>query len=256
MFKNIRIMLLLYVLLIVAVGAWLAKSRSTDWDTPLNVIVYSINGDGSEVSENYIDKLDESDFEPIESFFAEEAARYGVALKDPVEAILAGTLDARPPLPPRSGSTLSIIIWSLKLRYWAWQNDNYPYPQDVQIFVQYYDPKTSPTVAHSLGLQKGLLGIVNAFAHDEMKQENNVVIAHELLHTLGAIDKYDPDNNMPLYPVGYAEPDKQPLHPQRKAEIMAGRFIAENNKLMQPRRLAEVVVGRATALEINWIQDY
>ncbi|MEQ8427742.1 MAG: hypothetical protein RLT87_01355 [Gammaproteobacteria bacterium] len=249
-------MLLLYILFIVAVGAWLAKSRSTDWDKPLNVIVYSINGDGSEVSSNYIDELEEADFEAIETFFAAEASRYGLPLNKPVDIVLAGTLDARPPLPPRNGSTLSIMIWSLKLRYWAWQNDDYPYLQDVQIFVQYYDPKTSPTVAHSLGLQKGLLGVVNAFARDDMKQENNIVIAHELLHTLGAIDKYDPANNMPLYPIGYAEPDKEPLHPQGKAEIMAGRFIDENNKLKQPRNLEKVVVGRATALDINWLQDY
>ena len=249
-------MMLLYILFIVAVGAWLAKSRSTDWDKPLNVIVYSINGDDSEVSNNYIDKLEESDFEGIESFFATEASRYGLPLNDPVDVMLAGTLNTRPPLPPRDGSTLSIMIWSLNLRYWAWKNDDYPYLQDVQIFVQYFDPETSPTVAHSLGLQQGLLGVVNAFARDDMKQENNIVIAHELLHTLGAIDKYDPENNMPLYPDGYAEPDKEPLYPQRKAEIMAGRYIVENNKLKQPRSLEKVVVGKATAEDINWLQDY
>ena len=247
--------MLLYILFSVAVGGWLAKSRSTDWDKPLYVIVYSINGDGSEVSSNYIDQLEESDFDAIESFFAAEASRYGLLLNEPVDVVLAGTLNNRPPLPPRDGSTLSIMIWSLKLRYWAWKNDDYPYLEDVQIFVQYYDPETSPTVAHSLGLQKGLLGVVNAFARDDMKQENNIVIAHELLHTLGAIDKYDPDSNMPLYPFGYAEPNKEPLHPQRKAEIMAGRYIVENNKLKQPRNLGKVVVGKATAVDINWIQD-
>ena len=147
------------------------------------------------------------------------------------------------------------MLWSLKLRYWAWKNDNYPYAEDIQIFVRYFDPKTSPTVAHSLGLQKGLIGVVNAFARKDMKQENNVIIAHEILHTVGAVDKYDPRNNMPIYPIGYANPDKEPLYPQNKAEIMAGRIPVNENEIKQPRELKQVVLGAATALEINWLQQ-
>ncbi len=246
-------MIMLYVLLMVAVGSWLAKARSTDWDQPLNVIIYSINGDGSKVSDSYIKALDNADFESIEIFFTEEARRHRLPLTKPVDISLAGTLDTQPPMPPQNGSVFSIMLWSLKLRHWAWQNDNYPYSEDVRVFVRYFDPKTSPTVAHSLGLQKGLIGVVNAFAREDMKQENNVVVAHELLHTLGAVDKYDPVNNMPIYPIGYAEPDKQPLLPQSKAEIMAGRMLMKKNVLTQPRKLKDVVVGNATALEINWL---
>jgi len=40
-----------------------------------------------------------------------------------------------------------------------------------------------------------------------------VVIAHELLHTVGATDKYDPATNESSLPEGYAEPDKIPLFP-------------------------------------------
>ena len=250
MIKNIRVMVLLYVLLMVAVGAWLAKARTTDWDKPLNITVYSINGDGSEVSQSYIDKLENSDFEDIELFFEREAKNHSLSIAKPVDVSLAGQLEAKPPIPPRGGSTLSIMLWSLKLRYWAWQNDNYP--EDVQIFVRYFDPETSPTVAHSLGLQKGLIGVVNAFARKDMEQENNVVIAHELLHTVGAVDKYDPGTNQPIYPIGYADPHQEPLLPQTRAEIMAGRMLVNQNKMDQPRSLKQVVIGNATALEINW----
>ncbi len=76
MFKNIRILILLYVLLMVAVAGWLAKARSTDWDEPLNVIVYAINGDGTAVSQNYIDEIQKSDFSDIEEFFEREAKVY------------------------------------------------------------------------------------------------------------------------------------------------------------------------------------
>lgn len=254
MIKNIRVLILLYILLMVAVGGWLAKARSTDWDKPLNVVVYAINGDDSTVSQTYIDKINRTDFQNIEAFFEKEAKRYKLALKTPVDVSYAGELKTKPPIPPRNGSTLSIMLWSLKLRYWAWQNDNYPYPEDVQIFVMYFDPDKTSTVAHSLGLQKGLIGVVNAFASKRMKKENHVIIAHELLHTVGAIDKYDPATNMPLYPIGYADRHQDPLFPQKKAEIMAGRIPITETKAEQPQKLTQVVLGEATAIEINWLQ--
>ena len=212
MFKKIRVLILLYILLMVAVAGWLAKARSTDWDKSLNVTVYAINGDGSDVSQKYIDEIQKSDFNDIEEFFEKEGKTYKLNLKKPVDVSFAGELKSKPPMPPRNASPLSIIFWSLKLRYWAWQNDNYPYPEDVQIFVLYFDPAKTPTVAHSLGLQKGLIGVVNAFANKKMKKENHVIIAHELLHTVGAIDKYAPSTNQPLYPTGYADPVPRQHH--------------------------------------------
>lgn len=253
MIKNFRVLILLYVLLMVAVGAWLTKARTTDWDKPLNVVIYLINGDGSSVSQNYIDKLEKDDFDSIEKFFEHEAKRYELLLNKPVDVTLAGKLKTRPPMPPRNGSTLSIMLWSLQLRYWSWKNDDYPYPEDVVIYVLYFDPDKSPTLAHSLGLQKGLIGVVNAFASKEMKKENHVIITHEILHTVGATDKYDPSTNLPLYPIGFAEPYEDPLYPQKKAEIMAGRIPVSETKAEQPRYLKEVIIGKATAQEINWL---
>jgi hypothetical protein len=70
-----------------------------------------------------------------------------------------------------------------------------------------------------------------------------VVIAHELLHTLGASDKYDPQSLAPVFPEGYAEPDRQPRHPQRLAEIMAGRFALAEGQLAMPERLGQTLIG-------------
>ena len=77
---------------------------------------------------------------------------------------------------------------------------------------------------HSVGLRKLLLGVAHVFANRRQQPVNNVVIAHELMHTLGATDKYDPANNLPIFPQGFAEPDREPLYPQRFAEIMGGRI--------------------------------
>lgn len=244
---------MLYILLMVAIGSWLSKARSTDWDKPLNVIIYSINADGRTATQKYINKIEDSDFTDIEEFFQRESKKYNLVLNKPIDISYAGELNVKPPIPPRNSSQLSIMLWSLKLRYWVWKNDNYPYPQDATIYVLYFDPEITKTVAHSLGLQKGLIGIVNAFASKNMKKENNVIIAHELLHTVGAVDKYDSKTNQPLYPIGYANAEQQPLYPQEKAEIMAGRIAVSENKAEQPEKLGKVTIGESTAIEINWL---
>jgi len=107
-------------------------------------------------------------------------------------------------------------------------------------------------VPHSVGMQKGLVGVVHAFADRNMTRTNNVVIAHEILHTLGASDKYNPETLSPLFPIGYAEPERDPLHPQTLTEVMAGRYAIDAQTFEMPATLDEVVVGAATALEIGW----
>ena len=79
-----------------------------------------------------------------------------------------------------------------------------------------------------------------------------MIVAHELLHTLGATDKYDFADNLPLYPEGYAEPDKQPLYPQGFAELMAGRLPISSNQADIPAGLIETLIGSKTAMEIGW----
>ncbi|MEI2420481.1 hypothetical protein V6O07_09410, partial [Arthrospira platensis SPKY2] len=85
---------------------------------------------------------------------------------------------------------------------------------------------------HSLGLQKGLIGLVNGYAGEEHAGRNNLVAAHELLHTLGATDKYDMDTLEPIWPDGYADPTQFPLYPQTRAEIMSGRLQVSPGWLM------------------------
>ena len=103
---------------------------------------------------------------------------------------------------------------------------------------------------HSLGLQKGLIGVIHVFADAEQQRQNAVVIAHELLHTLGASDKYG-EGGRPVYPDGYADPELPQSAPRREAEIMAGRYINAAGKLVMPASLEQCVIGSATAREIN-----
>ena len=124
----------------------------------------------------------------------------------------------------------------------------------MRIFVLFHDPVVGVRLPHSTGLQKGLIGVVNAFAQSDMEGSSNVVIAHELLHTLGATDKYEP-NGSPRFPDGYAEPDASPRTPQRRAEIMAGRIPVSETQAEIPEGMSQVVIGAQTAREINWIKQ-
>jgi hypothetical protein len=253
-FKKLRILILLLILLFVALNTYFDRVYSTDWNTPLRVTLFPINGDGSPVSEQYIKGLAGTDFLSLESFFENEAKRYGVGLERPVRFAHGAQIRELPPMLEPDMGRLGAMMWSLRTRYWAWrvpEHGSGPKP-DVQLFVLYHDPDKTNAVPHSVGLQKGLFGIVNAFAAREIEGSNDTVIAHEFLHTLGASDKYDLANNQPVYPLGFAEPDRNPLYPQTRAELMGGRIPVSPEEARIPSSLRQVVVGAATALEIGW----
>lgn len=253
MLKAIRVFILLLVLAAVALGTWRAKTRSVEWKYALPVNVYLINGDSSDVTAQHLKSLQLSDFKPMEAFMKEEAARYGHDARASIDVRLGGILASQPPEPPRSGSALEVILWSLKMRWWAYRNtDTKGAGTQVKLFLIYFDPARNSRLGHSTGLQKGLIGRVNVFASRDMASQNNVVIAHEFLHTLGATDKYDPATNQPIFPDGYALPDQIPLLPQRYAEIMGGRTPVTPSMAEQPAGLNETLVGEKTAMEINW----
>jgi len=110
------------------------------------------------------------------------------------------------------------------------------------------------SLQHSLGLDKGLTAVIHAFASIDQDQQNNIVIAHELLHTVGATDKYAADNSA-LFSTGYADPEQSPLYPQTKAEIMVSRIPLSETGMRMADSLSECVIGEQTAKEINWLQE-
>jgi hypothetical protein len=252
--RMVRMTVLFFVLLVTGLSTWSTKVRVANWERTLWVAIYPINADGTMASARYIATLDASAFAPIDAFFAREAARYSIKLSHPVGTHLYAPVTEIPPsLAPNAG-LLGTIIWSLKLRYWAWHatHGRDEATPDAQVFVLYHDPDITAAVRHSLGLEKGMLGVVYAFAAPRATQPNDVVIAHELMHTLGASDKYDPDNDAPLYPEGYAEPNRKPLMPQVHAEIMAGRMMLSPTSWEMPESLEAIVMGPQTASEIHW----
>jgi len=258
LFRQLRIVILLFILLLVAGDAWLAHSRATDWDDALWVAIYPINADGGPVAGEYIAQLGNSDFSPLEDFFPLQASRYGLAAKELVRVRLGPEAETLPPVPPADGNVFAVVWWSLRLRFWAMRTGlgvDGP-PADVRIYIIYHDPLQQPRLAHSLGLKEGLIGVVNAYASKGYSARNNVIIAHELLHTLGATDKYDPVSHQPVYPQGYAQPEQKPLYPQYLAEVMGGRIPVSATQSEIPASLKRTVIGRVTAAEINWLETH
>ena len=117
--------------------------------------------------------------------------------------------------------------------------------------MRYYAPTDRITLENSVGLQKGMVGLVNAYAGRRYKSTNNVIIAHEFLHTLGATDKYDPATGQPTPPDGLGEPERNPLYPQRYAEIMGGRIALAADDAIIPKSLKYALIGAVTAKEIR-----
>lgn len=255
MFRKLRILVLLLILLFVALSTWLDRIYTTDWDGPLLIALFPLNADDSDVTQRYLDRLKLADFADLEPFFQGQAERYGVKMDRPVRFTLTAQLHDRPPLRAPGTGMLGTMLWSLRLRIWSWGVDRPPGPTaTIRLFLMYHDPERSPSLPHSVGLQKGLMGIAHLFADGEMAGANKVVIAHEFLHTLGATDKYDLPTGQPIYPYGYADPAREPRYPQDAAELMAGRIPISETQAEIPSSLDEALIGRLTATEIGWVK--
>jgi hypothetical protein len=254
--RKVRIAFLLLILGAAAYSNWYDRLSTTDWDETLYVGVFPVDETSNAVARDYIGQLTADRVADIGKFLNDEAHEYGVGIARPVSIELYPPIAERPPERAANSNMLQNMWWSLKLRLYARRASRASgkAPPQVRIFVIYHDPAFARTVPHSVGMQKGLVGVVHAFADARMTRANSVVIAHEILHTLGASDKYDPDTLAPLYPTGYAEPERSPRYPQAFTELMAGRRAVDARTFEMPESLDGVVVGEASALEIRWIR--
>lgn len=252
MFKKFRLLILLVILATVGLSAWRDNARLTAWEHTINVALYPVAADDSPATASFIRSLDNESVAEIGEWFQEQIRAYGKTVLQPVVVRLAPPLAARPPLPPENAGALDAMLWSLKLRWWASRNDAIAGPKPhVRLFVLFHDPDIRPQLPHSTGLSKGHLGLIHAFASRRQHRQNAVVITHELLHTFGASDKYDLGTSLPIFPDGYAEPERNPRHPQTMAEIMGGRIPRDERRADIPPGLGLTLIGPATAGEIG-----
>lgn len=257
MFKIFRIIILLMIFVGLAFYSKTQKLKSRSWVQPLEIVIYPMNNEHNQIVEDYITQLDHSVFKEIDQFFKDEGKHYSLTIEQPTTTQLGSIIQNYPPtFPAAPANFIETAWWSIKFRYWAYKNtpDDKSNLHRVRIFVHYHEALDHVRLQHSLGLGKGLLSIVHAFASKDQEQQNNIIIAHEFLHTVGAMDKYDA-NNQPVFPDGYAEPDKQPLFPQFQAEIMSGKIPSSNSQSKMAESLKYCLIGEKTAEEINWLNS-
>ncbi|WP_374665482.1 hypothetical protein [Acinetobacter sp.] len=252
MWKKIRIACLLLILLIVAVNAW--KDKNQDWSKPVFVLLHPINADGLATTQKYIQQLSIQDLQGAQAYLQDHAQQYR-GQPTYFYFTMGRELKALPPKVPEHAQLWDVMLWSLKFRYYAWQQyekaDGAP---SLILFLNYYDPKQTRELKHSTALENGRIGSVNLFASKKQAEQNKVVLVHELLHAFGATDKYEMATGQPVYPAGYAYPDQKPLFPQAKAELMAGHIPVSQTASKMPDGLAQTLINAQTAKEVGWIK--
>ncbi|MGL3045232.1 MULTISPECIES: hypothetical protein [Acinetobacter] len=250
MWKKIRILILLIILLIVAVNAY--RDQNQNWSKPVMVLLHPINADGLPTTQQYIQQLSGQDLNGAREYLEKAAQQY----RDQPTYFyfnLGRELKALPPKVPEQASLIDTVLWSLKFRFYAWkQHQSADGSPSVTLYLNYYDPAQTKQLKHSTALQKGRIGSVNLFASKKQAEQNKIVLVHELLHAFGASDKYDLATGQPLYPVGYAFPDQQPLFPQAKAELMAGHIPTSQTTSKMPDSLEQTLINAITAIELGW----
>lgn len=252
MWKKIRILCLLIVLGIVALNAY--RDKNQDWNKPVFVLLHPINADGLATTQTYIQHLSERDLDGAQQYLQNYAQQFR---GQPTYFYfrLGRELKQLPPKVPDQANILDVMLWSLKFRFYAWNNQQKSDgPASLTLYLNYYDPRQTRELKHSTALENGRIGSVNLFASKKQSAQNKIVLVHELLHAFGATDKYDLATGQPIFPQGYAYPEQLPRYPQAKAELMAGHIPISATQSKMPEHLAQTLINTQTAQEVGWLK--
>ena len=253
-FKLMRVVVLLSVFFVILVGSWMTEKRMASWERPILVTVYPIVGDAEAATRSYAASIDQDYFDEVNRFFERESTVYGSVTTPAFRFQIAPLSTERPPEIPGQFSPLKIAWWSLRMRWWAWLKNvgDDMVQADIQMFVLLHGMNGNKELGISVGMRKGRYGIVKAYARRDMNRRNRVVFTHEMLHVLGATDKYVLSTGEPIFPNGFADPDQRPLFPQSMAEIMGGRIPLNSYSSEMLASLSQSKIGRLTAEEIGF----
>lgn len=252
-----RVVVLLSILFVILVSTWMTEKRMAEWERPILVTIYPIAADDAPETLRFVQKLEVEQFESINRWMETQSRPYGFRVTPAFRFQLAPPGTRLPPVIPGQFEPAQIGLWSLKMRWWSWMRDREDglVSPDIQMFVLYHQLGAETEMGISVGMRKGRYGLVKAYAQDSMNAMNLIVLTHEMLHVLGATDKYVLSTGEPIYPEGYADPDKRPLFPQKQAEIMGGRIPVNAYSSVMPESLQQCRIGRLTAEEIGFFDQ-
>jgi hypothetical protein len=193
----------------------------------------------------------------LEVQLAHELGRYRPGAPAPFAFRVVGPTRGTPPPPRLDADGISDLVQhSYDVKRWvgtihdSLHDDLASYDSRIYVFIR---PAASEGTQWTEGESEdgGRIGVVSTELERDGTALSMFAIAHELFHTLGASDKYDPQGRA-AFPGGYVDPEHR--YPQQFAELMArGRPISES-KETPIDSVAELAIGAETAREIKWLR--
>jgi hypothetical protein len=253
--SRIRVVLLLAVLVVVAAYAVhdvVERRARTEWKRTLNVALVVVQA--GPVSPSALAAI--SARRPaLEAKLTSELQRYRPGAAAPFAFVCFGPVEQHraPPGEPAEG-VLGLARHALELlRFTRDVDARAGVPTrglDARLYLIVRPPASAARqFIEGKSENGGRVGLALVELDDSMVDLALFVGAHELLHTLGATDKYDATGNTRI-PEGLAEPER--AFPQRYAEIMAENRPLDPTHEVPPSSLEELRVGALTAAEIGW----
>jgi hypothetical protein len=255
-FFRLRVGVLLATLLLVlawGVHDWSERRARTAWRRPVRVALVLVEREP--VAAAVLARLTARSFE-LERRLAREYARHSGRDFTPVELVVRGPVRAAD-LPPSFEGEGALDLVTQSLRLWRWTS---ALDSDARVELGYdsriylvLKPATAqgPAFVEGESEYRGRVGVAQADIRGDTIDFALFVAAHELLHTLGAVDKYDAAGRA-SFPQGFADPGRTPLFPQPGAEVMARNVPIAVGSERPPESLDELFVGEATARELGW----
>lgn len=192
----------------------------------------------------------------LEERLAAELHRHRATPDRPFRFVVRGPVDQRFPRPELHGDGL-LDLARHTFDTWQWtravdRSDGFDGgAYDTRIYVVIRPPRDSTTRwVEGASEQGGGVGTLEVDLDTTMVDYALFVATHELLHTLGATDKYDATGHT-MVPEGLAEPDEP--FPQKFADPMSRGRVIKPGHDETPDSLELLRVGPRTAKEIGWL---
>jgi hypothetical protein len=255
-FYRLRVAFLLAVLGIVALYAWhdrATRRERNEWRRTLDVALVVLTAPG--VDQGSVDALRRR-VPDLSRRLADELLRYKPGAPRPFDFTLYGPTElTEAPPEPGAESLTEAARYAWRLYQFTRDTDRRAgVPSrgfDSRIYLL-VTPPSARAVVEGMSEHGGRVGVARTELDAESVDLALFVTAHELFHTLGALDHYGPDGRA-LFPDGLAEPDLVPQLPQRFAELMARNRPVSATSEERLTTLDELGVGPATAREIGWL---
>lgn len=264
-FFYVRVSILLLILFVVVLYAvrdvWSRRARN-EWTRTLDVAVVLVHVESSDaIDPEAVQGLKER-AAVLEARLTAETARLRWShpdVKAPFRLRVFGPIEVHAPPPtPASDSPVDLAKQTVNMKTWLAGVDPsagvIPEHWDTRIYVSIQRPRSQDrSFVEGASEQDGRVGAVAVELAPDMVDLTLFVVAHELMHTLGATDKYDASGRA-VVPAGLVEPNRQPLYPQAFAEVMARNRPVSSSAEAVPQTLEELGVGEVTAREIGWLR--